>query len=263
MKLKNYKSTSNSIRHKISLKKNDLSKNNKLVKFLSIKRKQFAGRSKYNGQITCWHKGGSKKKLYRKLYSLNQTKNSIVININYDPYRKSFISLNFDLDLKSFFYSISNNLIYSGSLIKSSKNINELKLGFRTSLNSIPTGSIISNLSVKTYKSAQYIKSAGTYGQIIQKDKNFAKIKLPSKKIIDISTNSFANIGIISNLKNNQIIIGNAGTNRNLGIRPTVRGIAMNPIDHPHGGRTNGGRPSVTPWGLPTKGKFKLKKKKL
>lgn len=260
MKLKIFKATSNGVRHKITLKKNLLSKNNRIIKALLIKKKYFAGRSRLNGNITIWHKGGAEKKLYRKINFLDYTQNSIVININYDPYRKSFISLNFDLDKKNFFYTLSNDLIYPGALIKISKNINELKLGFRTNIKSIPTGSIISNLRLN--KKSQYIKSAGTYGQIIQKDFNTAKIKLPSKKIIEVSTESYANLGVISNLKNNQVIIGKAGTNRKFGVRPTVRGIAMNPVDHPHGGRTNGGRPSVTPWGLPTKGKFYLRKKK-
>lgn len=262
MKLKHFRPTSNGVRHKISLQKSLLTKKNNLVKTITIKKKYFAGRSKLNGRITSWHKGQAKKKVYRLVNSLNYKQNFIVININYDPYRKNFICLNFDLENKKFFYSPTINSIYPGTLLKSSKNINELKLGFRTNLKSIPTGSIISNLSKESNLTGQYIKSAGTFGQIIQKGIRKAKIKLPSKKVIEISTCSFANIGIVSNLKNNQIVKGNAGTNRRMGIRPTVRGIAMNPVDHPHGGRTNGGRPSVTPWGLPTKGKFYLRKKK-
>lgn len=262
MKLRNYKPTSNGIRHKISLCKNTLAKKNTLIKKITIRRKYFAGRSQVNGRITSWHKGAAKKKLYRLINFSNRKSNSIIINIAYDPYRKGFISLNFDLDNKQFFYNLATENVMTGSLIKNSKNINELKLGFRTNLRNIPTGSIISNLSKNIVLESQYIKSAGTFGQVIQKGAETAKVKLPSKKVIEVSTNSFANLGIISNTKNNQIVKGKAGSNRHLGIRPTVRGIAMNPVDHPHGGRTNGGRPSVTPWGLPTKGGFYLRKKK-
>lgn len=262
MKLKVYKPRTNGTRHKISLQKNTLSKNNRILKKLLIKKKYFAGRSKQSGNITSWHKGGAKSKMYRNVSLYNNRSNSIVVNINYDPYRKSFISLNFDLDRKIFFYTICNDLITAGSLIKSSKEINELKLGFRTNLKEIPTGSLISNLSIDEAKRMQYIRSAGTYGQVVQKEKKSIKIKLPSKKIICISNKGFATLGIISNLKQNLVIRGNAGSNRNLGIRPIVRGIAMNPVDHPHGGRTNGGRPSVSPWGLPTKAGFSLKKRK-
>ena len=261
MKLKQFKPTSNGIRHKVVIQKSLLSKRNNLVKKMAIKKKSFVGRSKLNGRITVWHKGAGNKKLYRIIDSSNQKYNSIIINTGYDPYRKSFIALNFNLETNKFFYTLATDSIYPGSLIKSSKYINELKLGFRTNLKNIPTGSILSNLSKNSFPQSQYIKSAGTFGQLIQKTNNTAKIKLPSKKIINVSTNSFANIGIISNLQSNQIVKGKAGINRHLSIRPTVRGIAMNPVDHPHGGRTNGGRPSVTPWGLPTKGRFSLRKK--
>lgn len=262
MKLKTYKPTSNGVRHKISLCKNLLAKNNRLIKNIIIKKKYFAGRSRINGRITSWHRGAGQKKLYRLINFSNGRYNSIIVNTTYDPYRKSFIALHFNLDTKEFFYSLANDNVLTGALIKNSKNINELKLGFRTNLRSIPTGSIISNLGKNISFTSQYIKAAGTFGQLIQKSTETAKIKLPSKKIIEVSTNSFANLGMISNIKNNQIVKGKAGTSRHLGVRPTVRGIAMNPVDHPHGGRTNGGRPSVTPWGLPTKGGFYLRKKR-
>lgn len=147
MKLKKYKPTSNGIRHKISLCKNLLAKNNNLIKSVIIKKKYFGGRSRINGRITSWHKGAGQKKLYRLINFSNNRYNSIIINTTYDPYRKSFIALHFNLDTKEFFYSLANDNVLTGSLIKNSKSINELKLGFRTNLRSIPTGSIISNLS--------------------------------------------------------------------------------------------------------------------
>jgi large subunit ribosomal protein L2 len=140
--------------------------------------------------------------------------------------------------------------------------LDEIKLGYRTQLQNIPTGSIIHNIGHEFSSSTMYVKSAGTFGQLIQSDLKSSRIKLPSNKIIKVSVNSYASLGSVSNEKQNLICLGKAGRNRNLGRRPIVRGIAMNPVDHPHGGRTNGGRPSVTPWGLPTKGKFYLKKRK-
>ena len=102
----------------------------------------------------------------------------------------------------------------------------------------------------------------GLFCQIVQKQVNSCKIRLPSGLIISVDNKSLATVGSISNSQHNLIKIGKAGRNRLRGIRPTVRGIAMNPVDHPHGGRTNGGRPSVTPWGKPTKGKPTAKNKK-
>jgi len=123
-------------------------------------------------------------------------------------------------------------------------------------------GTIINNISFGAYTKSKFVRSAGTYAQLIQINKKVAKIKLSSNKIITIPSNSYATIGMVSNEKHNLICLGKAGRKRNLNRRPIVRGIAMNPVDHPHGGRTNGGKPSVTPWGLPTKSKFYLKKKK-
>jgi len=165
----------------------------------------------------------------------------------YDPNRNAFINLNFELENKNFFFGIATNSVFPGCLLKNSKDLNELKLGYRTRIKNIPTGSIIHNLTMDNNIKIKYIKSAGTFGQIVQCGQKKAKIKLPSKKIIEISNENMATIGIISNAQNNLTTIGKAGINRHKGIRPTVRGIAMNPVDHPHGGRTNGGRPSVSP----------------
>ena len=151
--------------------------------------------------------------------------------------------------------------MFAGSFSSCSSFVKELKVGYRTQLKNIPAGSIINNLSVKHFKISQYIRSAGCFGQIIQMNLSSAKVKLPSNCILNIDVDSFASIGIVSNLDHNLVRHGKAGKKRFLGRRPIVRGIAMNPVDHPHGGRTNGGRISVTPWGLPTKAGFYLKKK--
>ena len=260
MQLKKKNPRTNGLRHQIVLGKNKLSKINTLVKKNIKGLKLHAGRCKNTGSITIRHKGAGVKKNYRIIKFNNKKTNSIVISNNYDPFRNAFISLNFDLIKKQFFNSINTNNVFPGTLINCSENIKILSLGDKTCLKSIPTGSLINNIS-GNLKYAQYIRSAGTFGQLLQKDIDTCKIKLPSNKIIKINIHNFAVIGSVSNSSFNKIVLGKAGKNRYLGIRPTVRGIAMNPVDHPHGGRTNGGRPSVTPWGKPTIGKPTVKKK--
>jgi len=262
MKIIKLKPVTNGVRHCQKIEKYLLSKTNKLSKN-TIKRIFYAhGRSTMTGRITSWHKGGGNKNLFREVNFLNKKSNSIVVSTMYDPCRSSFICLNFDLDRKVFFRTLSVDSLYPGSLISCNSNLKDLKLGYRTQIKNIPVGSLISNISLNENKSAQFIRSAGTYGQIIQTSLKKAKIRLPSNKIVLITLNSFATIGIVSNVQHNLVTLGKAGKSRHIGRRPIVRGIAMNPVDHPHGGRTNGGRPSVTPWGLPTKGGFYLKKKK-
>lgn len=260
--IRRFKPTSNGIRHQARLEKKLLSKNSRIIRSIISTKKKHNGRSSLNGRITVWHKGGGVKSLYRKIDYSKQNSNSIVIANCHDPYRTAFTNIGFELNTKKFFFNIAINTIFSGSLIKNSETLNEFRLGYRTKITNIPTGSAINNICINNSKKIQYIKSAGTYGQIVQTGLKKVKIRLPSKKIIEVPTNSYATIGVISNAKHNLIKIGKAGINRYMGIRPTVRGIAMNPVDHPHGGRTNGGRPSVTPWGLPTKGGFYLRKKK-
>lgn len=262
MKLKKLNPITNGSRHVIRLQKNLLAKNSRLVRSIFQKKQKKYGRSSSTGNITSWQKGGGVKNLYRDVNFNKNDTNSIVVSTCYDPYRNSFINLNFELNKKKFFFDPATNSNYPGSLIKNSPKINELKLGYRTKIENIPAGSVIHNLTINDKLKAQYIRSAGTFGQIVQRGLTKAKIKLPSKKIIEVSVNNYATIGVMSNLVSNQQYIGKAGTKRLTGNRPKVRGIAMNPVDHPHGGRSNGGIPSVTPWGLPTKCGFYLRKKK-
>jgi len=262
MQLKKKNPVTNGTRHQVNLQKNLLSKTNKLSKVSILGTKFNAGRSSNTGRITVWHKGGRVKRLYRVLNFFNKDFNSIVLSNMYDPNRSSFISLNFDLKNFNFFRTLSTELVYPGSLISCSSEKNDLKLGNRTKLKNIPTGSIVHSLSCGENKQVLFARSAGTYCQIIQKDLNSCKIRLPSGLVFSVSNESFSTLGVISNSQHNLTCTGKAGRNRLKGIRPTVRGIAMNPVDHPHGGRTNGGRPSVTPWGIPTKGKPTVLKKK-
>jgi large subunit ribosomal protein L2 len=263
MNLKKLKPFSNSSRHSLLLTKNLLCKNNKILKNLKKGIKNKSGRSSITGHITVRHQGGGVKNLFRTINFTNDKFSAIVVSILYDPKRSAFISLNFDLKKKLFFYSLNINYIFPGSFICCDSNNIDLKLGFRTVLKNIPTGSVISCLSFSKLKNQKinFIRSGGTFGQIIQKDFFSSKIKLPSSEIIEVPVLSYATIGSVSNNLQKSIVYGKAGRRRYLGKRPSVRGIAMNPVDHPHGGRTNGGRPSVTPWGIPTKGKPTVKKK--
>jgi large subunit ribosomal protein L2 len=262
MKLKKLNPTTNGARHTIKIKKNLLSKTNRIVRSILTKKINRSGKSSTTGKTTVWHKGGAVKKLYRNTGYLRASQNSVVIASCYDPNRSAFVNLNFELEKTNFFFNIATNSILPGTLLKSANDINELKLGYRTQIKNIPTGSIINNLTINNSQKVKYIKSAGTFGQIIQRGHKRAKIKLPSKEVIEVSNQNLATIGVVSNVQHNLTVIGKAGVNRHKGIRPTVRGIAMNPVDHPHGGRTNGGKPSVSPWGIPTKGGFYLKKKR-
>jgi len=262
MKLIKLNPITNGTRHQINIQKNLLSKNNKLIKTITKGIKNQSGRSSATGRITVRHKGGGCKNLFRTLNFENTKYFGIVIAIMYDPIRSAFISLNYNFITKKFFNNLATNFVTVGSLISCNQFNLDLRLGYRTYLKNIPTGSIIHSLCHYKKINTTYIRSAGTFGQLLQKDSKNCKIKLPSGTIIETSIYSFGTLGSVSNSQHNLQCTGKAGRNRLRGKRPSVRGIAMNPVDHPHGGRTNGGRPSVTPWGIPTKGKPTVLKKK-
>lgn len=262
MKLLKKKTFSNSSRHKIVADKTQLSKISRIVKTTVKGFKRYYGRSSSSGRITVRRKGGGALWNYKKSTSADLTHDSVVLTSLYDSKKSSNISLLFDLKKKFFFNLLAIKNVLPGTILSSALYEKNLYLGYRTQLKSIPVGSIVCNLSMNDKNRIKYIKSSGTFGQIIQMNREFSKIRLPSGVCIKVSTNSFATLGCINNDIQELTCVGNAGRNRRAGIRPSVRGIAMNPVDHPHGGRTNGGRPSVTPWGLPTKGGFYLKKKK-
>jgi len=257
MKLKKISPITNGMRHQINIQKNLLVKNNKVIKNLLKNHALKHGRSSSTGHITVRHKGGACKKKLHVLNSLN-----IYYGINiccmYSSSQTAFISLNFDLLTKCFFKTVSTRNTFPGSLIISNNAFDDHYIGYRMQLKSLPVGSIIHLIGLNN--NIIFGSSAGSFCQLLEQ-KGLCKIRLPSGKIISISNNYFATLGSVSNLKHKSICVGKAGRNRLKGIRPSVRGIAMNPVDHPHGGRTNGGMPSVTPWGIPTKGKPTVKKK--
>lgn len=267
-----YKPVTNGSRHLINLEKAILLKDDSLFN-LAYKYSSRMGRSSVTGHITSWHRGSGHKRLFRNINYKNVNRLSVVLGISYDSYRSSFVSTNFDIVNKTFF-NMSSTLNFSpGTLVKENgnqkdskknKNLytknNQLMLGYRSFLHRIPIGSVINSISIKD--KITYTKSAGTKAQLIRADTKSATVKLSTGFLVKIPGDSTASVGIVSNDKHRLLVYGKAGRKRNLNRRPIVRGIAMNPVDHPHGGRSNGGRPSVSPWGILTKSKFRLRKKK-
>jgi large subunit ribosomal protein L2 len=140
----------------------------------------------------------------------------------------------------------------------------DIKPGNALPLEKIPLGSMVHNIELTHGKGGQMVRSAGGYAQIMAKEGNYVQLRLPSGEMRRVRKECFATVGQVGNLDHENIVSGKAGRSRWLGIRPTVRGVAMNPVDHPHGGgegKSSGGRHPVTPWGMPTKG-YKTRKKK-
>jgi len=249
MKLVALNPTTPGSRHQYNLTKNLLSKHNNIFKNLTLNVFKNTGRSSNTGHITSAHKGGGCKKKFRKVNFNSFRTKSIVLMLNYDPYRNAFISVNFDFYSKFFFYSTTTQTIFPGSVSVCQKKKLELFFGNKSILINFPIGALISNVSKLSFghEMSKYSRAAGTYCQIIQKKNQKIQIRLPSGKFVLMFSNLFATFGRVSNNKSNLVLLGKAGRNRLRGIRPCVRGVAMNPVDHPHGGRTNGGRASVTP----------------
>jgi len=265
MEIRKLKPITPGTRHQLVLAKNLLSKNNRIIKNLRAFFNRKKGRGNDLGRITVRHKGAGHKKIYHLINFGNFEGKLIILANYYDPYRNAFISLVFNIIYKAFDFILmtSNTTVGTLLLFEFENALFDLKLGFRTLIKNIPAGSFIHNVSLKLLNKATYIKSAGTFGQIIQKTNSYFKIRLPSGKILTTNSLAIATIGVVSNTKHKQIVIGKAGRNRLMGKRPSVRGIAMNPVDHPHGGRTNGGyKTPMTPWGKPTQGSPTVKKKR-
>jgi len=264
MQIKIFKPYTPSTRQKTSLNFSIISKKKKEKK-LSFYYHNSKGRNNA-GRITCRHKGGGHKKLYR-LIDFKRKKLDVIGNIKsieYDPNRSCFISLVSYIDGQKN-YIISPDKIKIGQEIVSS--INALPtLGNSSPVKNIPLGMQIHNIEIYPGKGGQLTRAAGCFATIVAKEKNYVIIKLSSKETRLINEDCFATIGKVSNSENNKIVLGKAGRSRWLGIRPTVRGSAMNPVDHPHGGGEGkspiGKSTPVTPWGKPTLGKKTRKKKK-
>jgi len=254
MVLKKIKPTTSSQRQLKLLNRSELSKT---APFKSETQGYKVSGGKNNlGRITSFHKGGGHKQVYRNIDFYRTNLNGIVTSIEYDPNRTAHIASIFTKKSKKYSYIIAPKGLKVGDIIKSGENA-EIKIGHALLLDKIPLGSFIHNISLIPGKKSQLARAAGNYAQLIQKDQKYAKLKLRSGEQRFVSLNCIATLGTVSNENHNLISLGKAGRSRWLNKRPTVRGVAMNPVDHPHGGgegKTSGGRPSVTPWGKPTKG---------
>ena len=265
MKLKKLNPITPSQRNLIRLNKSMLLRKSLLKKdILGIT--NVAGRNN-TGKITSFHKGGGHKKKYRKIEFLrNKNSTGIVCSIEHDPYRNSNIASVYDFLEKTYYYILQPNNLNVGDIIKSGDNA-EPQIGHALQISKVPVGSFIHNISLKANKKSQISRSAGTSSLLIEKTATGGQIKLTSGKIISLANQCTATIGVVSNGLTYLTNVGKAGRSRWLNNRPKVRGVAMNPIDHPHGGgegKTSGGRKtSVTPWGKPVrKGSTSTSKKR-
>ena len=263
MALKQYNPTSPGQRGLISVDRSELYKG-KPVKKLTEGLTKTGGRNN-SGHVTAWQKGGGHKRRYR-LVDFKRRKMDMmatVDRIEYDPNRTAFIALITYEDGEQSYILAPQRLAAGDKVISSTKA--DIKPGNALPLSSIPIGTIIHNVELKAGKGGQMARSAGTYVQLIGRDQSYSILRLASGEVRMVRSECMATIGAVSNSDQQNIKLGKAGRSRWLGRRPHVRGVAMNPIDHPHGGgegKTSGGRHPVTPWGKPTKGKRTRNNKK-
>jgi large subunit ribosomal protein L2 len=223
--------------------------------------KKHAGRNN-QGRITTRHRGGGHKRRYR-LIDFRRDKGGVpgrIESVEYDPNRSARIALVLYADGERR-YILAPNGAKVGDPIQDGPE-SEIREGNALPIRRIPLGSQIHSIELRPGKGAQMARSAGTYAQLLAKEGDHAVLRLPSGELRKVKLDCMAAIGQVGNIEHENQVGGKAGRSRWLGIRPTVRGVAMNPIDHPHGGgegRTSGGRHPVTPWGVPTKG-YKTRK---
>nr|WBP70267.1 ribosomal protein L2 [Scytosiphon lomentaria] len=229
----------------------------KPLKSLTKHYKSSTGRNN-KGRITAWHRGGGHAKLYRNIDLKRKHTQGIVVGLEYDPNRSAFLARVFNPDTKNHTYIIAPSKIKRGDTIRSNSTRNGLQNGHSKTLSHIMTGTLIHNLSIFPGENGKILRAPGACGLILKRTKRLAKVRLKSGQFRWFDIKTIATNGVVSNLDSRFNKLYKAGQSRWLGRRPTVRGVAMNPVDHPHGGgegKTSGGRPSVTPWGKPTKGK--------
>ncbi len=256
MALKTYKPVTPSTRGLVLIDRSQLHKG-RPVKELTEGLKKTGGRNHF-GRITTRHIGGGHKRRYR-MVDFKRRKFDIgatVERIEYDPNRTAFIAL-IKYDDGELSYILAPQRLKAGDRVVAGEKA-DIKPGNAMPMKSIPVGTIIHNVELKPGKGGQMARSAGSFVQLVGKDQGMALARLASGEQRLVQAECMATIGAVSNPDNQNTKLGKAGRKRWMGIRPSVRGVAMNPIDHPHGGgegRTSGGRHPVTPWGKNTKGK--------
>ena len=255
MPIKKYKPTSPGRRGMTGDTFEDITKTTPEKSLLSDKRKR-AGRNSY-GKVTVRHQGGGHKQAYR-IVDFKRDKHNVpakVAAIEYDPNRTARIALLHYIDGEKR-YIIAPDGLKVGAKLMSGPDA-EIALGNAIPLEKIPLGSTVHNIELKKGRGGQIARSAGSYGQIVAKDGDYVHVKMPSNDVHLIRKECLATMGQVSNADHSLIKIGKAGRNRWKGLRPSVRGVAMNPVDHPMGGgegKSSGGGHPVSPWGKPAKG---------
>jgi len=255
MALKNYKAVTPSLRQLVIVDRAGLWKG-KPVKALTTGKPESGGRNNH-GHITARHRGGGHKQRLRAI-DFKRRKFDVtatVERLEYDPNRSAFIALVKYTD-GELAYILAPQRLKAGDEVVSGEKV-DIKPGNAMPLANMPVGTIVHNVEMKKGRGGQLARAAGTYVQLVGKDAGYAQLKLSSGELRIVPAECMATVGAVSNPDQQNIVIGKAGRQRWLGFRPVVRGVAMNPVDHPHGGgegKTSGGRHPVTPWGKGTKG---------
>ena len=256
MALKQYNPVTPSTRQLVLVDKSELHKGGPIKSLVQGLTK--SGGRGGNGRIAVRFRGGGAKRLYRTI-DFKRRKFDVVGTVErleYDPNRSAFIALIKYAD-SELAYILAPQRLKVGDQIIASEKV-DVKPGNASPLRSMPIGTIIHNVEMKPEKGGQMARSAGTYAQLVGRDGGYAQIRLGSGELRQVLDGCMATVGAVSNPDHMNENLGKAGRVRHMGFRPHVRGVAMNPVDHPHGGgegRTSGGRHPVTPWGKPTKGR--------
>lgn len=256
MALRSLKPVTPSQRHTVLVNRSDLWKGDP-VKSLT-KGKSKTGARNNNGRITVRSRGGGARKVLREV-DFKRKKHGIpavVERIEYDPNRTAYLALlKYEDGVVSYVLAVEGMTI--GQVVECGDAV-DIKPGNAMRLKNIPTGTMIHNVELRAGKGGQLARSAGCSVQLLGKDDKYVQLRLASGERRMVEADCFATVGVVSNTDHKNTSLGKAGRSRWLGRRPHVRGVAMNPVDHPHGGgegKTSGGRHPVTPWGKPTKGK--------
>ena len=256
MAVKRYRPTSAGQRFITTIDTKDLTKKKPEKSLVEVKKKH-SGRNN-NGHITVRHKGGGTRRQYR-IVDFKRTKDAIpgkIAAIEYDPNRSARIALvNYRDGEKR--YILAPAGLEVGQTIESGEAA-DIKLGNCLPIKNIPLGTVIHNIELRPGEGGKLVRSAGSSAQLMAKEGDYAHVRMPSGEVRRILIVCRATIGQLGNLDHENVVIGKAGRIRHMGKRPSVRGIAMNPVDHPHGGgeaRSTSGRPPTTPWGQMTMGK--------
>ena len=263
MGIKNYRPYTKTRRFQTGLTFEELT-TSKPFKPLLEPKTRISGRNNH-GKVSVWRRGGGHKRQYR-IVDFRRDKYGVparVATIEYDPNRSAFISLlNYaDGEKRYILYPVGLKV---GDTVVSGPDA-DIVTGNALPLKNIPVGTMVHNIELRPGKGGQMVRSAGGSAQLLAKEGEYAQVRLPSGEVRKVFMECVATVGQIGNLDHENISIGKAGRNRWMGIRPTVRGVAMNPVDHPLGGgegKTSGGRNPVTPWGQPTRG-YKTRNNKL